>query len=111
MAPEACRAEYAASLRDFARLFGPARHFAFPYGIPEVDFGAAHVAMLRELGRMQLWSTEPRPYAAREREAGAVLPRFAVDGTRTWRTTAAHIALHALRTLGASGRYPAEARP
>ncbi|MCA1826852.1 MAG: hypothetical protein ABR567_19635 [Myxococcales bacterium] len=110
MPADVCRAEYEASLTDFRRLFGePARHFAFPYGIPGVDFDRPHVDALRSLGRFQIWSTEPRPYAASERERGAVLPRFAVDGTRTWRETAAHIALHALRVRGARECFP-EAR-
>jgi hypothetical protein len=55
--------------------------------------------MLRRLGDFVLWSTEPRPFHAGERRAGALLPRFAVDGTRTWKETAAQIAVHALRTL------------
>lgn len=110
MPAESCRAEYESSFDDFRRLFGePARHFAFPYGIPGVDFDRPHVDALRSLGRFAIWSTEPRPYAAVERERGAVLPRFAVDGTRTWRETAAHIALHALRVRGARESYP-EAR-
>jgi len=104
--PLLVRAEYESSLRDFARLFGPARHFAFPFGIPGEDFDEQHVELLRSLGRFEIWSTEPRPYTAAGRERGAVLPRFAVDGTRTWRETAAHIALHAVRTRWS----PAEAR-
>jgi len=99
-------AECAASTRDFERLFGPSRHFAFPFGVPGVDFSGDHVAALRRLGDFLLWSTEPRPFHARERRAGAVLPRFAVDGTRSWKETAVHIALHCLRTMLSS-----EARP
>ena len=100
------RAEYAASLRDFERLFGPCKHFAFPYGVPGVDFGRRDVAVLRGLGSFLIWSTEPRPFEARERSPGAVLPRFAVDGTRTWKQTALQIAVHALRT-----RLPGQSRP
>jgi hypothetical protein len=90
------RAEAKASARDFARLFGPARHFAFPFGVPAVDFDASHVDEVRELGPVEIWSTEPRPYRRRERQAGAVLPRFAIDGTRSWRESAAHIVVRSL---------------
>ena len=99
LAPDQFRAEIAASARDFARLFGPARHFAFPFGVPGVDFGASHVAALREMGGLEIWSTEPRPYKRREREQGAVLPRFAIDGTRDWRESVAHVAVRSLLTL------------
>lgn len=113
LTPEQFRREMAESFADFARLFGPARHFAFPFGVPGVDFGPAHVAALRELGSFQIWSTEPRPYRPVERARGAVLPRFAVDGSRTFRASAAHVALHALRPRTGRGRYPpaAEAAP
>ena len=100
------RAEYAASVRDFERLFGPCKHFAFPYGVPGIDFGRRDVALLRSLGSFLVWSTEPRPFGAHERLPGAVLPRFAVDGTRTWKQTALQIAVHALRT-----RLPGQSRP
>lgn len=96
--PAQARAEYAGSVRDFERLFGTPKHFAFPYGVPGTDFGAADVALVRSLGDFILWSTEPRPFHPRERRPGAVLPRFAVDGTRTWKETALQIAVHALRT-------------
>jgi peptidoglycan/xylan/chitin deacetylase (PgdA/CDA1 family) len=89
MSPEQCRTEYRTSTRDFERLFGAAAHFAFPYG----DFSAQDVDALRELGSFALWSTEPRPYQAWERREGAVLPRFAVDGTRSWKETAVYVAL------------------
>jgi hypothetical protein len=108
LAFEQYRAEYQASTRDFHRLFGPPAHFAFPFGVPEHDFFAEHVDAVRRLGRFLIWSTEPRPFHARERSQGAVLPRFAVDGTRTWNELAAHIAIHAFRTRfrGQAGRYP-----
>ena len=98
LAPDQFQAEIAASARDFARLFGPMRHFAFPFGVPGVDFGPSHLNPLRELGGIEIWSTEPRPYTRRERELGAVLPRFAIDGTRSWRTSVAHIAMRSLLT-------------
>lgn len=99
LAPDQFRAEMAASARDFARLFGPARHFAFPFGVPGVDFQTSHVAAVRELRPVEVWSTEPRPYQRRERERAAVLPRFAIDGTRDWRESVAHIAVRSLMTL------------
>jgi peptidoglycan/xylan/chitin deacetylase (PgdA/CDA1 family) len=95
---EQARAELVQSTRDFERLFGPQRHFAFPYGVPGVDFSPEHAAALRAMGPMEFWSTEPRPFSSDERVAGAVLPRFAVDGTRSWKETAAQIAVHALRS-------------
>jgi hypothetical protein len=95
MEPDQFAEECRRSRRDFERLFGPQLHFAFPYGVPGVDFGSEHVAELRDF---VIWSTEPRPFPARERRPGAVLPRFAVDGSRTWKETAVHIALHAMRT-------------
>jgi hypothetical protein len=90
-------------MRDFERLFGRQRHFAIPFGVPRVDFTAQHVEDLRALGDFRIWSTEPRPFRTDER---AALPRFAVDGTRSWKETAVHIALHALRS-----RIAGEARP
>jgi len=104
---EQARAEYAGSVRDFERLFGTLGHFAFPYGVPGADFGVADVALVRGLGDFVLWSTEPRPFHARERRPGAVLPRFAVDGTRTWKETALQIAVHALRTRLPSSQWRA----
>jgi peptidoglycan/xylan/chitin deacetylase (PgdA/CDA1 family) len=96
LSPGEFRAEIAESARDFARLFGRARQFAFPFGVPGVDFDATHVAMLREFPGLEIWSTEPRPYRRREREERAVLPRFAVDGTRGWRESVAHITVRSL---------------
>jgi len=109
LTPEQFAADCQASTGDFERLFGPQRHFAFPFGVPGVDFGAGHLAILRRLGRFLIWSTEPRPFQGWERTAGAVLPRFAVDGTRSWRETAVHIAAHALLSR-IRGRAPLEAR-
>src|SRR5438105_1037277 len=97
--PDQFRAEMAASARDFTRLFGPAQHFAFPFGLPGVDFHKSHVDAVRELRPVEVWSTEPRPYQRREREEAAVLPRFAIDGTRDWRESVAHIAVRSLLTL------------
>jgi peptidoglycan/xylan/chitin deacetylase (PgdA/CDA1 family) len=107
------RAEYERSTQDFRRLFGEPRHFAFPFGVPEVDFGPEHVEVLRRIGSFEIWSTEPRPYHPAERDRGAVLPRFAVDGTRTWKECAAHIALRSIRSRvqGRVDRYPRRALP
>ena len=65
----------------FEQLFGPVRHFAFPFGTPRREFDARHVAVLRRLGDFLLWSTEARAFAPHERHPGAVLPRFPIDGT------------------------------
>jgi Polysaccharide deacetylase len=95
---EEFRAEYERSTADFRRLFGEPRHAAFPFGVPGTDFDAAHVEALRQIGAFEIWSTEPRPYRLVERGAGAVLPRFAVDGTRGWKESVAHVVLHCFRT-------------
>jgi hypothetical protein len=94
---DAFRADFERSTRDFRRLFGEPRHVAFPFGVPGVDFAAEHVEALRRIGSFEIWSTEPRPYDPGERAPSAVLPRFAVDGTRTWKESAAHLVLHSLR--------------
>jgi hypothetical protein len=98
LSADAWRAEIAQSKRDFERLFGPQQHFAFPFGVPRVDFTGEHVEELRALDDSVIWSTEPRPFHRRERRPSAVLPRFCIDGRRTWKESAVHIALHALRT-------------
>lgn len=86
-------AQLTESVRDFERLFGSQRHFAFPYGVPGVDFDERHVRTLRRLGRFSIWSTEPRPF----HEGDDVLPRLCIDGRRSWKESAAHVAAHALR--------------
>jgi peptidoglycan/xylan/chitin deacetylase (PgdA/CDA1 family) len=103
---DAFAAECARSDADFRRLFGGApRHLAVPFGVPGVDFDARHVEPLRRVGRFEIWSTEPRPFDPGERGPSAVLPRFAVDGSRTWKQCAAHLALHALRARVAPRRF------
>ena len=98
LTPEQARSEYEASIRDFERLFGPHRHFAFPFGTPEVEFDASHVAVLRQRGEdFLMWSTEQRPYEPSERRPRAVLPRFPVDGTHTWRQAAFDLIVYTAR--------------
>lgn len=98
LSPEQVEEECQASARDFTRLFGPQEHFAFPFGVPRLDFDDRHVAALRAQGsRFLIWSTESRPYAPSERRPGAVLPRFAIEGS-SWRRAAHLIALRALRS-------------
>lgn len=75
-------ADYRRSRQAFERLFGPQRHFAFPFGTPGHHFQARHVNMVRSLGPCTLWSTEARPFAASEESEGSVVPRFPVDGRR-----------------------------
>ncbi len=89
------REEYRRSTADFVRLFGPQRQFAFPFGTPRHHFDRRHVELLRGLGDHLIWSTEARPYRPEERRPGAVLPRFPIDGTRSFRETAAWIASRA----------------
>jgi hypothetical protein len=95
---DAFRRELDAGFATFERLFGRQRHFAFPFGIPGEDFWEEHVEALRARSSSLLWSTEPRPYRDEERLPGAVLPRFALDGTRSLPEQVVWIALHALRT-------------
>ena len=100
--------EYASSSADFERLFGPQRHFAFPFGTPDREFELRHVTALRELEPQRIiWSTESRPFEASERGPGAVLPRFPIDGEWSHRQTALWICASALRyrMLGPRCRY------
>lgn len=86
-------AEYRASAQTFEALFGLAGHFAFPYGTPSIDFDEGAVRLAREaaLGAT-LWSTDARGFSDAERARGAVLPRFPIDGTWSWRASALRIA-------------------
>ncbi len=97
LTPTQAQEEYRRSLEDFARLFGPQSHLAFPFGTPLESFEARHVAALRELGSFKIWSTEQRPFSPEERKPGAVLPRYPIDGTRTWRQSAFMIAAYAAK--------------
>ena len=97
--------ECAASFADFDRLFGRATHFAFPFGVPGEDFDHRHVESVRRFAPVTIWSTEPRPYFAGEALSGAVLPRYAVEGTRTWKQTLGWIALSAMRARVAGPRW------
>jgi hypothetical protein len=103
--PDRFRTEWKKSNADFRRLFGELRHVAFPFGVPGLDFDARHVDALRGMGRFEIWSTEPRPFHRDERGPSAVLPRFAVDGMRSWKESVVHVALHAVRTRMRSRRY------
>jgi hypothetical protein len=99
--------EYRAAFADFGRLFGVQRHFAFPFGTPELEFDAGHVALLRSMGEGLIWSTERRPFDRSERRSRAVLPRFPIDGSWSHKQTALWIALLTLkfRVMGASFSY------
>jgi peptidoglycan/xylan/chitin deacetylase (PgdA/CDA1 family) len=96
LSDEQARAEYARSWDDFERLFGSSSHFAFPYGTPHFDLEPRHVRAASEVRRSLLWSTEGRPYDRGEREPGAVLPRFPVDGTLDQRQIATQIVARSL---------------
>jgi peptidoglycan/xylan/chitin deacetylase (PgdA/CDA1 family) len=90
---ETLRREYNDSARDFERLFGPQRHFAFPFGTPGRDVSEEAVELAREAApNAVLWSTEARGFDPQERGPGAVLPRFAAKGTWGFRATALRIA-------------------
>lgn len=100
--------ELRTSSEDFARLFGPQRHFAFPFGKPEEDFGAREIEILRSLGPHVVWTTARRPYLPAHRRPGAVLPRFPVDGRARAEQLAFWIALLSLRAQarGLEPLYP-----
>ncbi|MBK7857951.1 MAG: polysaccharide deacetylase family protein [Archangiaceae bacterium] len=85
------------STATFEKLFGPMRHFAFPYGTPEHHFTRKHVDLVRGAGNPMLWSTHARPYLPEERKPGAVLPRFGVDGFHPARELAGWITARSLR--------------
>jgi peptidoglycan/xylan/chitin deacetylase (PgdA/CDA1 family) len=97
VSPELFALEAQASTERFERLFGPQRHFAFPFGTPREDFTDEHVEVLRQQTPSFIWSTARRPYLPGERSPGAVLPRMVVDGRMTLPQMAAWIAVHALR--------------
>lgn len=99
------RAEYRRAHGDFERLLGRYGHFAFPFGSPELEFRAEHVALVRELGPFVLWSTEARPYAPEERRPGAVLPRFPVDGGWSAQELLLWVAVRSLRYRVQGSRY------
>ncbi len=96
--PAQAEEEYVSSTADFRRLFGEVRHFAFPFGTPHLEFEREHVELLRALCPATLiWSTERRPFFARERAPGAVLPRFSIDSTWSYRQIALWICAHSVR--------------
>ena len=81
----------------FERLFGPCRHFAFPFGHPDLEFTEGHVRQARQPGRAVLWSTEAGTYVPGARNPGAVLPRFPVNGRLSPRQIVAWMFLVVLR--------------
>jgi peptidoglycan/xylan/chitin deacetylase (PgdA/CDA1 family) len=107
--PEQAAEELLQSHADFERMFGPERHFAFPFGGYGVDFDDRHVETLRRAGDAVIWTTIGRPHHARHRAPGAVLPRFAVDGRWSASQIAFWIAVRSLRarTRGLAPLCPA----
>ena len=101
--------DYARSTSDFERLFGPQRHFAFPFGTPHHEVTSEHVERVRSLGDFHVWTTERRPYTRAERAAGAPLPRFSPDGRWGASGIALWMAAHAL--LWRTGLRRAAFRP
>ncbi len=88
--------DYRRSTERFARLFGPQRHFAFPFGSPKTYFSSRQVRQLRGLGDFLIWSTEARPFRLDERRPGAVLPRFPIEGARPAAQVASMIAARSM---------------
>lgn len=82
---------------DFERLFGPERHFAFPFGGCPSDFDDRHVASIRRASNAIIWSTVGRPHFLEQRQPGAVMPRFGVDGRWSASQLAFWIAMRSLR--------------
>jgi peptidoglycan/xylan/chitin deacetylase (PgdA/CDA1 family) len=80
---ELVREDYRRSSADFRRLFGPLRHFAFPFGTPGEHFDLTHVAMLRALGGPLVWTTLPAAWLPSEARPGAVMPRCPLVGLRS----------------------------
>lgn len=97
--PTEAEEEYVSSAADFRRLFGESPlHFAFPFGTPQHEFEARHVELLRRLCPTTIiWSTERRPFRGEERRPGAVLPRFSIDSTWSYRQIALWICAHSVR--------------
>jgi peptidoglycan/xylan/chitin deacetylase (PgdA/CDA1 family) len=89
--------EIGQSHADFERLFGPERHFAFPFGGRGIDFDDQHVESIRRTSNAVIWSTVARPHLPAHRYPGAVLPRFGVDGRWTAAQIAFWIAMRSLR--------------
>lgn len=85
------------SHETYVRLFGRPRHFAFPYGKPNDDFDDRHVQVLRECGDFNIWTTARRPFHTEDRQPGAVLPRFPVDGSWNASQVALWVALLSAR--------------
>jgi hypothetical protein len=94
---------------DFERLFGPERHFAFPFGGRGIDFDDQHVESIRRTSKAVIWSTVARPHLPSHRYPGAVLPRFGVDGRWNSSQIAFWIAMRSLRAR-AQGLQPLCAR-
>lgn len=88
-----------------ARAFDePRAHFAFPFGVKGAHFRDEHVEALRRRGASVLWTIDERPYRPSERRPGAVLPRFAFQGSREAKGLALWIAWKCARH-----RFSAEA--
>jgi hypothetical protein len=91
------RREMRSSVARFREIFGPTGHFAFPFGTPHLHYREAHARIIAEETGTTLWSTEPSPYALKERRGGAVLPRMPLFGTWTLCETLAACVTTAMR--------------
>ncbi len=90
---EAARSDIATGKERLERAIGkPVRFFAYPNGRPGEDYGAAHVAMVRELGFEAAFSTAIG--TADARSDLFQIPRF-----RPWGRTSTRYGLRLARTI------------
>lgn len=81
------------SLAAMQRLFAPTQDFAIPFGTPARDYLPPHIELLRRNGVRSIWTTYSAPFWPRESRAGAVLPRFVIIGTWSYKRILLYIAL------------------
>lgn len=77
MSGEDVEAELSASKERFTRLFGPPKHFAFPYGTPDLYVLQRDIEIAKKTHGATTWTVDVQPFAVEDAVHGAVLPRFA----------------------------------
>ncbi len=77
MSTEDVPQELSTSKERFTELFGPPKHFAFPYGTPNLFVLDRDIEIAKETHAATTWTVDVHPYRATEAVHGAVLPRFA----------------------------------
>ncbi len=77
MSADDVEAELTASKERFTRLFGPPKHFAFPYGTPDLYVLKRDIEIAKKTHAATTWTVDVQPYAVEDSVHGAVLPRFA----------------------------------